>query len=211
VILLTGFEPFGTYAENPSADVAKALDGRTVGAGLVRSAVLPVDHARAAGRVAELVDELTPGAIVHLGLAGARARIALERVAVNVMDFEIADNAGYRAAGEPCVAGGPAAYFSTLPLEAMLEALTAHGVPAYRSTTAGTYLCNQTFYTTRHLVDRRGAGTPVGFIHLPLSPAMVAASGLDAPSMDLPLMIRAVEIALAVVASRPASPVTGPR
>jgi len=170
-----------------------------------------VDHARAAGRVAELVDELAPEAIVHLGLAGARARIALERVAVNVMDFEIADNAGYRAAGEPCVAGGPAAYFSTLPLEAMLEALTAHGVPAYLSTTAGTYLCNQTFYTTRHLVDRRGAGTPVGFIHLPLSPAMVAASGLDAPSMDLPLMIRAVEIALAVVASRPASPVTGPR
>jgi pyroglutamyl-peptidase len=200
VILLTGFEPFGTYAENPSADVAKALDGRTVGAGLVRSAVLPVDHARAAGRVAELVDELAPGAIVHLGLAGARARIALERVAVNVMDFEIADNAGYRAAGEPCVAGGPAAYFSTLPLEAMLEALTADGVPAYVSASAGTYLCNQTFYTTRHLLEVRGARTPAGFIHLPLSPSMVVATGLDQPSMDVPLMIRAVEIALRVIA-----------
>jgi pyroglutamyl-peptidase len=200
VILLTGFEPFGTYAENPSADVAKALDGRTVGAGLVRSAVLPVDHARAAGRVAELVDELAPEAIVHLGLAGARARIALERVAVNVMDFEIADNAGYRAAGEPCVAGGPAAYFSTLPLEAMLEALTADGVPAYVSASAGTYLCNQTFYTTRHLLEVRGARTPAGFIHLPLSPSMVVATGLDQPSMDVPLMIRAVEIALRVIA-----------
>lgn len=200
MILLTGFEPFGTYAENPSADVAKALDGRTVGAGLVRSAVLPVDHARAAVRVAELVDELAPEAIVHLGLAGARARIALERVAVNVMDFEIADNAGYRAAGEPCVAGGPAAYFSTLPLGPILEALTADGVPAYVSASAGTYLCNQTFYTTRHLLEARGARTPAGFIHLPLSPSMVVATGLDQPSMDVPLMIRAVEIALRVIA-----------
>lgn len=200
MILLTGFEPFGIYAENPSADVAKALDGRTVGAGLVRSAVLPVDHARAAVRVAELVDELAPDAIVHLGLAGARARIALERVAVNVMDFEIADNAGYRAAGEPCVAGGPAAYFSTLPLGPILEALTADGVPAYVSASAGTYLCNQTFYTTRHLLEARGARTPAGFIHLPLSPSMVVATGLDQPSMDVPLMIRAVEIALRVIA-----------
>lgn len=200
MILLTGFEPFGTYAENPSADVAKALDGRTVGAGVVRSGVLPVDHARAAVRVAELVDELAPEAIVHLGLAGARARIALERVAVNVMDFEIADNAGYRAAGEPCVAGGPAAYFSTLPLGPILEALTADGVPAYVSASAGTYLCNQTFYTTRHLLEARGARTPAGFIHLPLSPSMVVATGLDQPSMDVPLMIRAVEIALRVIA-----------
>ena len=75
--------------------------------------------------VSRLVDETAPRAIVHLGLAGARARIALERVAVNVMDFEIADNAGYRATGEPCVAGGPVAYFSTLPLGAILEALVA--------------------------------------------------------------------------------------
>jgi pyroglutamyl-peptidase len=200
VILLTGFEPFGPYAENPSADVAKALDGRAVGAGLVRSAVLPVDHARAAGRVAELVDELAPEAIVHLGLAGARARIALERVAVNVMDYEIADNTGYRAVGEPCVAGGPAAYFSTLPLGPILDALTADGVPAYVSASAGTYLCNQTFYTTRHLLESRGARTPAGFIHLPLSPSMVVASGLDQPSMDVPLMLRAVEIALRVIA-----------
>ena len=150
--------------------------------------------------VSRLVDETAPRAIVHLGLAGARARIALERVAVNVMDFEIADNAGYRATGEPCVAGGPVAYFSTLPLGAILEALVADGVPAYLSNTAGTYLCNQTMYTTRHLLERRGLVIPAGFIHLPPSAAMVAASGLDQPSMDLPLMIRAVETALRVTA-----------
>lgn len=201
MILLTGFEPFGAYKDNPSAAVAEALHGRVVGNTTIRSAVLPVHHARAAAAVARLVQDAAPRAIVHLGLAGGRARLALERVAVNVMDFEIADNAGYRATGEPCVAGGPAAYFSTLPLEVMLQALTAEGVPAYLSSTAGTYLCNQTFYTTRHLLEARGASIAAGFIHLPLSPAMVVASGLDQPSMDVPLMIRAVDIALRVLTS----------
>jgi pyroglutamyl-peptidase len=199
MILLTGFEAFGTYKDNPSGEVAEAFHGRTVGDEIVQSAVLPVDHRLAAARVAELLRETTPRAIVHLGLAGGRARLALERVAVNVMDFEIADNAGYRATGEPCVAGGPAAYFSTLPLAAMLEALTAAGVPAYLSSTAGTYLCNQTFYTTRHLLEARALDIPAGFIHLPLSPSMVVAAGLEQPSMDVPLMVRAVEIALRVV------------
>ena len=201
MILLTGFESFGTYKHNPSAEVAEALDGRRVGGVAIRSAMLPVHHARAAMLVAQLVQEVAPRAIVHLGLAGGRARLALERVAVNVMDFEIADNAGYRATGEPCVTGGPAAYFSTLPLQAMLEALSADGVPAYLSSSAGTYLCNQTFYTTRHLLESQGREIPAGFIHLPLSPSMVVAAGLDQPSMDVPLMIRAIEIALRVVTS----------
>lgn len=200
MILLTGFEPFATYPSNPSGDVAKALDGRAFGTEIVRGVILPVHHRDAAAAVARLLDESAPRAIVHLGLAGARARIALERVAINIMDFEIADNAGYRATGQPCVAGGPAAYFSTLPLDAILEALLTEGVPAYLSNTAGTYLCNETMYTTRHLLERRGLAIPAGFIHLPQSAAMVAASGLDQPSMDLPLMIRAVEIALRVTA-----------
>jgi pyroglutamyl-peptidase len=201
MILLTGFEPFGTYKDNPSASVVEALDGRGIGGETVHGAILPVHHARAAAVVAQLVTDTAPRAIVQLGLAGGRARVALERLAVNVMDFEIADNAGYRATGEACAPGGPAAYLSTLPLAAILEALTAEGIPAYLSSTAGTYLCNQTFYTTRHLLESRGAETPAGFIHLPLSPAMVAASGLEQPSMDVPLMIRAVEIVLRVVTS----------
>src|SRR3989454_3891274 len=201
MILLTGFEPFGTFTSNPSGEVAKALDGRAFGAEVVRGVVLPVHHRDAALAVAQLIDESAPRAIVHVGLAGARARIALERVAVNVMDFEIADNAGYRACGEPCVAGGPVAYFSTLPLGAILEALVAEGVPAYLSNTAGTYLCNQTMYTTRHLLERRGLAIPAGFIHLPPSAAMVAASGLDQPGMDLPLLIPAAETALRATAA----------
>jgi pyroglutamyl-peptidase len=199
-LLVTGFEPFGGLDANPSLDVAKALDGRAVGEAVVRSAILPVHHTEAAARVARLLDETDPLAVVHLGLAGGRARIALERVAVNVMDYETPDNAGYRAVGEPCVPGGPPAYFATLPLPAILAALLAEGIPAYLSNTAGTYLCNQTLYATLHRLAGRGPAVGAGFIHLPLLPAMVAASGLEQPSMDASLMVRAVEVALGVVA-----------
>lgn len=200
VILLTGFEPFAALSANPSEEVAKALDGRAAGDAVVRSAILPVDHAAAAPRVAGLLDELDPRAIVHLGLAGGRARIALERVAVNVMDFDTPDNTGYRACNEPCVAGGPPAYLATLPLPDILQALLADGVPAYVSNTAGTYLCNQTMYATLHRLAERRHSARAGFVHLPLLPAMVAASGLEQPSMDAALMVRAVEIIVGVVA-----------
>jgi len=202
-VLVTGFEAFGGHAANPSLEVAKALDGRAVGEAVVRSAVLPVHHAEAAPQVSRLLDETDPLAVVHLGLAGGRARIALERVAVNVMDYDTPDNAGYRARGEPCVAGGPAAYFATLPVAAIVAALVAEGIPAYVSNTAGTYLCNQTMYGTLHRLAQRRHPARAGFIHLPLLPAMVAAAGLEQPSMDAGLMVRAVEIALGVVARTP--------
>jgi pyroglutamyl-peptidase len=199
-LLVTGFEPFAGAVTNPAEEVVKALDGRAIGGAVVRSAILPVHHAEAGPRVARLVEETAPRAILHLGLAGGRARIALERVAVNVMDFDAPDNAGYRAQGEPCVAGGPAAYFATLPLAAILAALVGEGIPAYVSNTAGTYLCNQTLYGTLHLLATRRLSVPAGFVHLPLLPSMVAASGLEQPSMDAGTMVRAVEIALGVVA-----------
>ncbi|HXG03807.1 MAG TPA: hypothetical protein VNO23_10400 [Candidatus Binatia bacterium] len=200
IVLLTGFEPFAGFAANPSQDVAKALDGRAVGPAVVRGVVLPVDHARAPTIVADLIGEIDPLAVVHLGLAAGRTRIALERVAVNVMDFDAPDNAGYSARGEPCVPGGPAAYFTTLPLAGILERLRGEGIPAYLSNTAGTYLCNQTMYTTLHRLAARTALVPAGLVHLPLAPAMVAASGLDQPSMDVGLMVRAAELLLEVVA-----------
>ncbi|HEX2437004.1 MAG TPA: pyroglutamyl-peptidase I [Methylomirabilota bacterium] len=198
-ILLTGFEPFAEFPANPSLEVAKTLDGRALGDVVVRSAILPVHHTEAARHVERALEETDPLAVVHLGLAGGRARIALERVAVNVMDYESPDNAGYQARGEPCVPDGPPAYFASLPLPAMLAALTAEGIPAYLSNTAGTYLCNQTMYGTLHALARHRHPARAGFIHFPLLPAMVAASGLEQPSMDLALMVRAIEIVLGVV------------
>jgi len=201
IILVTGFEPFTPHKVNPTEELARALDGHRVAGAVVHAAVLPVHHAEAAPRVQGLLERVRPDAVLHLGLAGGRARLALERVAVNVMDYAVPDNAGCQKTDEPCVAAGPAAYFATLPVRAIVARLTDAGIPAYVSDTAGTYLCNQTLYTTLHAVA--GLATPprVGFLHVPLLPSMVAASALDQPSMDLPVMRRAVEIALEVVAA----------
>jgi pyroglutamyl-peptidase len=200
IILVTGFEPFGEHRVNPSEELAKAVDGRRFGDATVRSAILPVHHADARVALARVLDEIDPHAVLHLGLAGRRSRIALERVAVNVMDYPLADNAGYQARDEACVTGGPPAYFTTLPIGSILAALTVTGIPAYVSYTAGTYLCNQTLYASLHTIAESRRSTRVGFMHFPLLPSMVAESGLDEPSMDFALMRRAVETALAVVA-----------
>lgn len=201
-LLVTGFEPFAGATVNPSAEVAKRLDGRRFGGAEVRAAVLPVEHVSATAAVQALVDAHDPVAIVHLGLAGERAQIALERVGINVMDYSIPDNEGFQAVDQPCVADGPAAYLSTLPLRAILAALRDAGVPAYLSGTAGTYLCNFLMYTTLHALRDRRPAPPAGFIHLPLLPAMVAADVPQQPSMDLGLMLRGVEVALETIAAR---------
>jgi pyroglutamyl-peptidase len=200
-ILVTGFEPFTPYKVNPTDELARGVDGLRVGDAIVRGAILPVHHADAAARVRQLLAEVRPDAVLHLGLAGGRARLALERVAVNVMDYAVPDNAGCQKTDEPCEPAGPAAYFATLPLRAILARLVDAGIPAYLSDTAGTYLCNQTLYTTLHAVAGMAAPPPVGFMHVPLLPAMVAATGLDQPSMDLAVMERAVRVALEVVAA----------
>jgi pyroglutamyl-peptidase len=200
-LLLTGFEPFAGDAENPSRDIAKALDDRRVGTATVRSLVLPVQHEAAAAVMIDALARVQPLAVVHLGLANGRARISLEQVAVNVMDYRIPDAHGRIVRGEPCVAGGPPAYFATLPARAILAELTADGIPAHLSYTAGTYLCNYVLYATLHALAGSAADTRAGFVHLPFLPSMVAAHGLEEPSMDLPLMIRAVETALRVVAA----------
>ncbi len=197
---MTGFEPFGAHSVNPTEGLAKAVDGRRVGDFVVVGVVLPVHHADTATRLAALLAEANPEAILHLGLAAGRGRLAIERVAVNVMDYDVPDNGGFRASGEPCVPGGPTAYFSTLPLPTLLKALVDDGIPAYTSNTAGTYLCNQTLYWSLHAVRNMPRPPRVGFIHFPLLPAMVAATGVEQASMDFPLMLRAVETVLGVIA-----------
>lgn len=203
-LLVTGFEPFAGDTANPSQEAVKALDGRRVGGLPVHGLVLPVQHEEARAALAPALAEPGLRAAVMLGLAGGRARVALERVGLNVMDYRQPDNRGDVVRGEPCVAGGPPAYWSTLPLPDILEALAAEGIPAYVSNTAGTFLCNYTLYTALHALDAAGRRIPAGFIHLPYLPSMVASHGLEEPSMDLPLIVRAAEIALARALAVPA-------
>ena len=194
-VLVTGFEPFGSDTANPSQEVAKALDGRRVGDAVIRAMILPVqaEEARAALEPALAAPGLR--AVVLLGLAGGRMRVALERAALNVMDYTEPDNRGGVVRGAPCVPGGPAAYWSTLPLPAILEALAGEGIPAYLSNTAGTFLCNYTLYAALHALGARARSVPTGFLHFPYLPSMVASRAADEASMDLPLLTRAAEIA----------------
>jgi pyroglutamyl-peptidase len=162
VILLTGFEPFDGDTHNPSSSIARALDGK-VHAGLrVTAATLPVDGSSVPHILQSLV---TPEvrAVVMLGLARGRQQIALERVAVNWADYRMPDNTGRVRRAERLFEGAPDAHLSSLPLEVMLEAWRAAGVPGYVSNSAGLYLCNQVFFSVR----QRHPHLPAGFVHLP--------------------------------------------
>jgi pyroglutamyl-peptidase len=200
-VLLTGFEPFDGDTVNPSGEVAKQLDGRVIGDCVVQGVILPVQHEAARAAVAPRLEAPALVAVVHLGLAGGRARISLERVAVNVMDYSRPDARGRVLSGVACVEDGPAAYFSTLPLRDILTALTAEGIPAMISNTAGTYLCNDILYTSLDTLARRDLPIPAGFVHLPFLPSMVSAHDLEEASMDLAIVTRATELALLRIAA----------
>lgn len=164
-VLLTGFEPFGGGATNPSWDVARAVAAAWQGPEDVRAVELPCVFDSASRALAAALDEHTPDVVVALGLAAGRAGVTPERVAINLADARIPDNAGAQPRDAEVVPGGPAAYFSTLPVKAAVAAVHELGFPASLSMSAGTYVCNATFYALQHVT----AGTRVraGFVHVP--------------------------------------------
>ena len=193
-VLVTGFDPFGGSPTNPSWHAVHALHGREIAGHRIVGAELPTVFGRALQRLEQLLEEYRPGLVICTGQAGGRAAISLERVAINVDDARIPDNAGAQPIDRPVVPGAPAAYFSTLPIKAMLAALHAHGLPAEISNSAGTYVCNHIAYAMLHLAARR-RGTRAGFIHIPYLPEQ-AAMRRGAPSMAAGDVVRGLEIAL---------------
>jgi pyroglutamyl-peptidase len=206
-VLLTGFEPYGGRARNPSEDVVRDLDGRIIAGERVVGRVLPVAFEGLSSRIDRLVDEIAPAIIVSLGLGPGEPVIRIERVAVNVADFDIPDNRGERLSNREVVQGGCPARTSTLPVEEIEGHLLGAGIPARLSLSAGTYLCNACLYTFLDALERKSRKVPCGFIHLPYSTGEAAAILADArssgrseagiASMDLKLMVRAVEISIA--------------
>ncbi|WP_221088404.1 pyroglutamyl-peptidase I [Deinococcus aquaedulcis] len=199
--LLTGFEPFHTHPDNPSANAARALHGLQVGDWQIESALLPVEPHAAAQQLTEALDRTQPGAVLLTGLAAGRPQVTLERVAVNVMDFAIPDNAGQTYRDQPAgPAGAPAAYLSTWPLRATLAAWRAAGLPGHISNTAGLYVCNFVLYRALHHLAQGGrAGVPCAFMHVPANPAVALAWPEDRPPLPyLPdaEITRAVRVAL---------------
>jgi pyroglutamyl-peptidase len=172
-MLLTGFEGYGGRSVNPSAEIAKALHGAVIAGVRVEGRTLPVDYARIGPRIAALIEETRPRAVICLGLWPGGQMLRIERIAVNIADFEIADNAGLIARAE-VVEGAPAGLLSTLPIAAIRDRLLAAGIPARLSGTAGHFLCNALMYHALRLCALRTPPPRCGFIHLPYLPEQVA-------------------------------------
>ena len=200
VVLLTGFEPFGGDTVNPSWLVAQTLHGQVIVGATVESLCLPCVFGESVRVLRQALLRHRPVLVLALGLAANRTALSLERVAINLDDARIADNAGARPVDQPVAPGGPSAYFSTLPIKAMVQALQQAGVPAEVSHTAGTFVCNHVFYGLMQQLRRR-PGARGGFMHLPLLPAQAAVP--DRPGLALDDQVRGVQIALHTALSTP--------
>lgn len=200
-ILLTGYNPYRNAPDyNPTGVLARELNGRSVGGFRIRGIQLPVAVADAGSVLRRLLDSARPDAALAMGVAPGRSVISVERVALNVLDSTLPDNRGRRYRDRPIRRGGPAAYFSTLPVRPILAALRRAGIPAELSNTAGTYLCNFAMYTLLDGFATRGRVGPVGFIHVPQTPeASVARPGQ--PSMDYGTTRRGILLALGEIAA----------
>ena len=195
VALLTGFDPFGGEALNPSWLAVSALDGEVIAGHRVVAVQLPTAFGRAAAALRAALRRHRPALVLCVGQAGGRSRLSLERVAVNMIDARIADNDGAQPVDVPCVKGAPAAYFATLPIKAMLRALHDAGVPAEVSNTAGTYVCNHAFFVLMHALAQSAGGARGGFLHIPYLPAQ-AARHPGAPSLALATVVEGLRVAL---------------
>lgn len=192
-VLLTGFEPFDKDLVNPSWEAVRQLDGVQLAPDVqIVARRLPCAFATAGECLTRLIDELRPAMVIATGLGPGRSTLSIERVAINVNDARIPDNLGEQPVDTAVIADGPAAYFTTLPIKAMVKAVREAGIAASVSQTAGTFVCNQVFYLLQHALA--GSGVRSGFIHVPFLPEQVA--GSQQPSMALGMMVAGLQVAL---------------
>jgi pyroglutamyl-peptidase len=167
-VLLTGFEPFGGDRVNPSWLAVRQLHGRTLRGHRIVARRLPTTYEESLPRLRRLLRRVRPALVICVGQAGGRAEVTPERVAVNVDDSRLPDNAGRKPVDAAIIPGGPVAYWSTLPVKAIVRALRRQGVPASVSSSAGTFVCNHVFYGLMHELAKNGNAARGGFVHVPL-------------------------------------------
>ncbi|KFN04313.1 pyroglutamyl-peptidase I [Bacillus clarus] len=192
-VLITGFEPFGGESINPAWEVAKNLNEKTVGEFKIVSKQVPTVFHKSIEVVQTYIEKVEPEIIICIGQAGGRADITVERVAINVDDARIADNEGNQPVDIPIVVEGPAAYWSTLPMKAIVKKLREEGIPASVSQTAGTFVCNHLFYGLMHELEKQEKRIRGGFVHIPFLPEQ-ASNYPGQPSMSLSTITSAIEL-----------------
>src|SRR6185369_17520156 len=198
--LVTGFEPFGADAINPSGEAVLRLPSR-LGDLTIETRIVPTVFGRAIAALEDAIAATRPDIVLCVGLAGGRTELCLERVAINVQDARIRDNDGKQPIDKPVVKDGPAAHFATLPIKACVAEMRRAGLPAAVSNTAGTFVCNHIFYSLMDMLRRQRRPVRGGFLHIPYVPEQAARLG-GAPSIALDDIVRGIEIVLEVSASR---------
>ena len=206
-ILLTGFEAYGRTPHNPAESVARVLDGRRVGGAAVVSRIVPNNFFECVEAVRDAIGEIGPDLVVMMGEFPGRAMITVERIAQNLNDssrYGLGDNNGLELNGRLTAPDGPVAYYSTLPIRAMVKAVREAGIPADISDTAGTFCCNHLMYGILHYVQSNGLPIRAGWIHLPSLPGVAALpDNLGTPSMSAETAAAGVEAALRAALEHP--------
>ncbi|MCH3904980.1 MAG: pyroglutamyl-peptidase I [Lactobacillus sp.] len=198
-ILVTGFNPFGGEKINPAIETVKRLPDQIAGTKIIKLEV-PTEFNRCAAVVKQAIIKQRPQVVLCVGQAGGRAAITPERVAININEGSIPDNAGYQPHGEPIQLAGPAAYFTQLPIEAEVAAIQAAGLPAQISNSAGTYVCNHLFYQVEYLREQEFPSLQAGFIHIPYLPEQVV-NKPSQPSMALTDCVTGLTAAITAIIS----------
>lgn len=197
-ILVTGFEPFGGEKLNPAYEAVKLLPDDIAGAEIIRLEI-PTSFSRCAPAVEEGIRSCGPDAVLCAGQAGGRSCVTVERIAINLADAGIPDNLGEQPVDRPLEIDGPAAYFSTLPVKAMVKNIREGGIPCQLSYSAGTYVCNCLMYELLHMAARWYPQVRAGFIHVPFAEEQAVNKPGGTPSASLATIARALELAVEAV------------
>lgn len=194
-VLIAGFEPFGGDKVSPSEMVARSLDGRMISGRSLAVRVIPVETRNVRERFEQALVQDDPDIAIILAQAGGRSALAMERVAVNVLDFETPDNVGVMRKNDVISRGGADARLSNVPFNSVLETWHANGVPGYVSNNAGTFIGNQALYEMLGLTEAAAPPVVCGLVHLPFLPAQAIAAGSESnPSMSFDLMKKGIEL-----------------
>ena len=194
-VLVTGFDPFGGEAVNPAYEAVKLLPDEIAGASVVKLEI-PTVFTRSAKVVEEAIERERPDVVLCVGQAGGRSAITVEKVAINLAEARIPDNDGEQPFDTPLREDGDTAYFASLPVKAMVANMNDHGIPAFMSYTAGTYVCNSIMYNVLYLIDRRFPGVRGGFIHVPYAVEQGVGKPNGTPVMEVATMARGLEYAI---------------
>lgn len=196
-ILVTGFDPFGDDIINPAIEAVKKLPDEINGAEIIKLEI-PTVFGKSAEVVREAMKKHKPDYVLNIGQAGGRFEMTPERVAINVDDARIPDNEKKQPVDEVIKEDGEPAYFSSLPVKAMVEYMKKENIPASVSNSAGTFVCNHIMYQTLYLTQTEFEGTKAGFMHIPFLPEQVT-NRPNTPSMSLETIVKAITASIKAI------------